>query len=273
MKCSNTLTIEDPEYFYMVSKASTELADQYHAQAEVRDQDNFNMYIYNDFTGYGLQEVIENQLTGINSCIIKRPEPRFVDLWIRLSAFAHWTADRNLVPWTMIDDSLRWNDTVAMIGYATIATLNALDRAGLLRKDSPIKDLGFVLSILGDFLTDCFNLAGGIPWISKPCEACWPYKIVQYAKENGITINGVRDIEGRFVKKHDDEILAGWWKRKPCIDRWGWNTKVSFPRKYFRRKNLQNSSGDTCSKIMAMMVHSLYGENGDLVVICLILRL
>lgn len=159
--------------------------------------------------------------------MIKRPEPKVIELWIRLSAFAHWAADCDLTHWMMIDDSPRWSDTVAMIGYATIATLNALDRTGLLRKDSPIKDLGFVLALLGDLLTKCFAVADGIPWISKPCEGCWPFKIVHYAKKNGIIIHGVRDIERRFVEKHDDEALVRLWNRKPCVDRWGWSTKVS----------------------------------------------
>ncbi|KAF1949115.1 hypothetical protein CC80DRAFT_510763 [Byssothecium circinans] len=211
----------------LVSKASIELADEYHAQAEVRDQNNLNMLFNSDFTGYGLQEVIENQLSTINSCMIKRPEPKVIELWIRLSAFAHWATDRDLTHWMMIDDSPRWSDTVAMIGYATIATLNTLDRARLLQKDSPIKDLGFVLALLGDFSTKCFDVAGGIPWISKRCEVCWPWKIVHYAKTNGIAIHGVSDIERNFVKKYDDEILVKWWNRKPCVDRWGWSTKAS----------------------------------------------
>jgi hypothetical protein len=211
----------------LVPKSSIEIADHYHAQAEVRDQNNFNMLVNNNFTGYGLQEVIENQLSAINSCMIKRPEPKVIELWTRLSAFAHWTAHRDFTYWRLIDDSSRWSDTVAMIGYATIATLNALDRAGLLRKDSPIKDLGFVLALLGDFLTKCLDVAGGIPWISKRCEVCWPYKIVHYAKKNGITIHGVSSIERRFVKQYDDETLVKWWNRKPCVDRWGWSTKAS----------------------------------------------
>jgi hypothetical protein len=53
------------------------------------------MLVNDKFTGYGLQEVIENQLSAINSCIIKRPGPKVVELWVRLSAFAHWAADRD----------------------------------------------------------------------------------------------------------------------------------------------------------------------------------
>lgn len=115
---------------------------------------------------------------------------------------------------------------MAMVGYATIATSNALECAGLLRKISPSKDLGFVLALLGDFSTKCFDVAGGIPWIPKRCEVCWPYEIVHYAKKYGIAIHGVRETERRFVKQSDDEILATWWNRKPCVDRWGRSTKV-----------------------------------------------
>ena len=40
---------------------------KYDLQTQKRDQDAFGMFIYNDFTGYGLQEVIQNQLSAFNN--------------------------------------------------------------------------------------------------------------------------------------------------------------------------------------------------------------
>lgn len=219
-----------PKWLYVISQATAELVTKYSLESTKRDQDNFDMYLYNDFTGYGLQEVIENQLTAINSLMAKRDISAgelAVGLWVRLSAFAHWTQSQQLAPWFMMDDGQRWQDTVAMIGIAILATLNALDRAKLLMEHSPVRDLGLVLALLGDFICDCLDQATTVPYLSSnPREICWPYKIVSYAKASGIKIEGVRGIEERFVQRFDDVDEANYWKRKECVDRWGWGTKV-----------------------------------------------
>ncbi|KAF2182399.1 hypothetical protein K469DRAFT_690860 [Zopfia rhizophila CBS 207.26] len=214
-----------PGYPFIISKAADKLLDKYNLETAKRDQDLFGMYIYNDFTGYGLQEVIENQLAAINSLMAKKPEPPAVTLWVQLSAFAHWLNTQELGPWMMMDDGERWNDTVAMIGIGILATLNALERANLLKRDSLIKDIGLVLSLLGSFVATCCDHVGEAPYISNSREVCWPYKIVAYAKAHDIEISGVHGIEKTFVEEYDDEDEANRWKRKECVDRWGWGTK------------------------------------------------
>ncbi|RMZ73352.1 SAP domain-containing isoform 2 [Pyrenophora seminiperda CCB06] len=220
---------EFPDWPYVISEAAAELATKYSFECTKRDQDVFDMYIKNDFTGEGIQEVIENQLTGINTAMAKRQLPAdevAFGLWIRLSAFAHWTQSQELGPWFMMADSQRLEDTVAMIGIAILATLNALDRAKLLMEHSPVKDLGLVLALLGDFICECLDQTMTIPYLSSnDREVCWPYKIVSYAKASGIEIKGVHDIEKKFVKRFDNEDEANHWKRKECVDRWGWGTK------------------------------------------------
>ncbi|KAG9185943.1 hypothetical protein G6011_02499 [Alternaria panax] len=209
---------EFPGWPYVISEATAELVTKYSLEAINRDQDSFDMYVSNDFTGYGMQEVIENQLTAINSLMAKRQLPAdelAVELWVRLSAFAHWTQSQQLGPWFMIDDGQRWQDTVAMIGIAILATLNALDRAKLLMEQSPVKDMGLVLALIGDFICDCLDQATMIPYLSSnPREVCWPYKIVSYAKASGIEIKGVHGIEEKFVQRFDDVDEASYWKRK-----------------------------------------------------------
>ena len=167
---------EFPDWPYVISEATAELVAKYSLECTNRDQDNFSMYASNDFTGYGIQEVIENQLTAINSLMAKRhvsADELAVGLWVRLSAFAHWTQSQQLAPWFMMDDGQRWQDTVAMIGIAILATLNALDRAKLLMEHSPVRDLGLVLALLGDFICDCLDQATTIPYLSSnPREIC-----------------------------------------------------------------------------------------------------
>lgn len=78
----------------------------------------------------------------------KEPVP-IVDLWVQFSAMAHWMIDTDLAPWMMMDDGQRWSDTVAMVGIAVLTVLNELDRANLLHKDTPLKDIGLVLPLVG----------------------------------------------------------------------------------------------------------------------------
>ena len=214
-----------PNHPWIMSRPVKKLVRKYFLQAMKRDPDQFGMYVYNDYAGYGLQEVIENQLVAINTLMNRKPLPPAVDLWVQLSALAHWFSVVDLAPWMMIDDGERWKDTAAMIGIAIITVLNALERAELLGQDSPLKDLPFVLALLGRLSLELVSMVG-VPYISHQKEASWPYKIVQYIKKHGIQLEGVNRIEEKFVQKYNDEKEANVWKKKEAKDRWGWSTKV-----------------------------------------------
>ena len=51
-----------PEYNWIATKTGFELLLKWMDELSKRDQDNFGMYIYNDFTGYGTMEVMENMV-------------------------------------------------------------------------------------------------------------------------------------------------------------------------------------------------------------------
>lgn len=122
--------------------------------------------------------------------------------------------------------------TGGILGFAILTTLDTLERKGLLTKDSPVKDLGLVLALLGNFLLDCKSLTRDVPTVSedrKAPEQYWPYVIVRYAKSNGIEIAGVYEIEEKFVEKFGDAEKAGLLKGTERVDRWGWKTKVCSP--------------------------------------------
>lgn len=74
------------------------LENKYGIQEQKRDQDKFRMYIYNDFTGYGLQEVIENQLAAWAK-EFRRKEPIPYEIWMMMQAFAFWVNATDLGAW------------------------------------------------------------------------------------------------------------------------------------------------------------------------------
>jgi hypothetical protein len=51
---------EFPGYPWVVSELAEWLHENYFIEVQMRDQDKFGMHIYNDYTSYGFQEVIEN---------------------------------------------------------------------------------------------------------------------------------------------------------------------------------------------------------------------
>lgn len=53
---------EHPDHKFITTRATNTLVDKYRVEVLKRDQDAFGCYFYNDFTGYGQQEVIENML-------------------------------------------------------------------------------------------------------------------------------------------------------------------------------------------------------------------
>lgn len=56
-----------PDHTWVLSTKARQMNRKYNTQAQKQDQDKFRMYVYNDFTDYGLQEVIENQV----SCTVR----------------------------------------------------------------------------------------------------------------------------------------------------------------------------------------------------------
>ena len=56
------LADDHPEHNWIVTKKGYKLMKEWLIQADKRCPDNFNMYIFNDFYGYGICEVIENMV-------------------------------------------------------------------------------------------------------------------------------------------------------------------------------------------------------------------
>ena len=67
------LADDHPEHNWIVTKKGYELMREWLNQADKRCPDNFDMYIFNDFYGYGICEVIENMvILPINIQCFKR---------------------------------------------------------------------------------------------------------------------------------------------------------------------------------------------------------
>lgn len=158
-KSTSPTTQEDPNKSipppppngFVISSPALTIFKNHKVAAIKRDQDLFCMHVFNDFTGYGLQEVIENQLNEFN-VLMNEKEPDAIKLWVQLSALAQWLMNQQLGPWMMQDDGARWSDTVFMIGVAALTTLNMVERSGLLDlKNARLRIWGSLLRYLANF--------------------------------------------------------------------------------------------------------------------------
>lgn len=55
-----------PEWKWCISKRGLTTHVHLHNEAMHRDQDFMGEYVYNDFSGYGFQEVVENHVRELN---------------------------------------------------------------------------------------------------------------------------------------------------------------------------------------------------------------
>lgn len=59
-KYNEKLASDFPDWPWAVSELGNWYEDKYYLEAQMRDQDKWGLHIYNDYSGYGMQEVIEN---------------------------------------------------------------------------------------------------------------------------------------------------------------------------------------------------------------------
>ncbi|KAF2501769.1 hypothetical protein BU16DRAFT_207772 [Lophium mytilinum] len=209
---------------WSVTKMANYLVNTYKDEAACRDPDNFDMYIDMYFAGYGLQEVIENQLVAFHEEYKKENcDPH--RLFVRMEAMAIWLFTSDLCYWTGLDDGARVSATMDIIGRALLTSLNALERADLLGPFSKVKNIPMVLSMFLDFADDeegttamQFDMNG------DESPQTWPYFVVAYINAHGIDIEG-KGLYGidSIADGYDDEEVADFEDLEPGPDQWGFN--------------------------------------------------
>ncbi|KAI1078066.1 hypothetical protein F5B20DRAFT_582593 [Whalleya microplaca] len=210
---------EHPEYKWISMWETWKLYADLKRRATYTNPDNFGMYIYNDFHGYGLQELVESTLIAFNKEFEKknREENTLKQMWAIIAGTTHWLLDEELGPWMMMDDGERLETTVELIGQALVTVLNELDQAQMLKADSDIKDLGLVIACYLQWIETLNDLG---------CESDFRKEAIGYAKKAGIDLKdagcyGMEQVLGEFG---NTKPLAGNAK----ADRWNW--KKSFKK-------------------------------------------
>lgn len=145
-------------------------------------------------------------------------------MWTIMAALGHWMLHGN-IPFNVcqrmihVDDGERICDLIGLFGCAFLTTLDSLDRAGKLKKDSDIRDLGLIISLYLEW-------SWGLPdYGIEGDSVAWRKSVVGYAKKDKVDLKatgccGITDFAKRYNAVQPPKVT-----RK--ADRWDWHATVS----------------------------------------------
>lgn len=143
-KLFNRPASELPDHKWIMLRKAVVLLANAMREAEYHDPDNFQMYVYNDFFGYGLMEMVENFLVDYHKEFSKKQQ-NLKATWAQITPLGQFMNTYDMTPFGMTDDGARVGETVRLIGTTILSMLNALDRAGEINEDSTFKDIAIVI--------------------------------------------------------------------------------------------------------------------------------
>ncbi|KAJ5170605.1 uncharacterized protein N7500_003388 [Penicillium coprophilum] len=196
----------------------------------VRDPDNFEMYVYNDFCGYAIMELVENLLLDFEEAA-----GDWKMQWAICEATALYFQMDSFMPMIGCDDG----DGVkaVCIAFATmfLSMLATLERNDLFKPDSEVKNLGAVIGLFIRFIVDVEQY--GIDWDSHDA------KTKAYAAKHDVTVHGLN--HERYENSSGEtvdlpEATAG------ANDPWGWR-KILAKLKKDKNGQLGGDSKDITS--------------------------
>ncbi|KAI4765088.1 hypothetical protein E4T52_00022 [Aureobasidium sp. EXF-3400] len=240
----------------MMRKAFARKMDAETIEIPQRDPDNFNMYVYNDFAGYGYQEVVENNILEFNK-VLNSKDGKTEELWTIVESMVWWMVEEPHAPWHMIDDGERSMMTHSLLGFMFLTALNRIDQDGDLKPDSKYKDLSRVMALWAKASEDLGTDMDEDPLADKKSDNAttigeyagfnmvWFRYLIALAKEAGVPIEGVTDIADQI---EDWNAQAEGKVKLPAkkADRFGWKTKY---QKYTKQYGRGGKIGGTAFQI------------------------
>ncbi|KAK6430393.1 hypothetical protein LTR95_013449 [Oleoguttula sp. CCFEE 5521] len=230
---------DHPEWQWVMMWRSWTICCDYMRQADYRNPDLFGMYIYNDWHGWGLNELIENLLVEF-SAEFRKQKPDVKHMRGTMAGLVHWMMLRQ-DDWIHDDDGDGTAERYVTVGYAFLALLNEVDRLGQLKADSEFRDLGLVMALYVLWAQREADVMSGMH-----DDPYWYHKIVGYARQAAIDLTAAPFREAKtLLDDMDDEVASDEdaeeerakekvppeGKAKP--DRWGFKARIkNFEEKY-----------------------------------------
>ncbi|KAL3490487.1 hypothetical protein BJX62DRAFT_140156 [Aspergillus germanicus] len=212
----NKPAAEHPEHPYTVSISGYRKFIDLVAHTNLRSPDAFDMYIFNDYEGYGILEVLQNLVLDFIEA-----KDNWKEQWAVCESIPLYWISNALMPFTMIDGS----DVDAITGLLArmfLTMLANLESADLLKPNSEVKNLQYVMAqylMLASEMRE-YNLLSEDD--SAKVEGHFDAYVLAYAKKYQIKLQGpsnldelLKSIEEEF-DEDDIELPA------PSADPWKW---------------------------------------------------
>jgi hypothetical protein len=243
---------DHPEWKWILARSSIGLVNQYMLETQKRDQDFFGCYFYNDFTGYGMQEVVENMITAARTEYRKR-DFNIDEFWKHIQAIAMWLHTADTGPWSsrssnpfyrtkanviVMDDGERYFATAELIGSLALAAMNSLERGDLLKPNSRIPNIALIFSL---YLSFAARVGGEGADVGK-----WASRIIAYLNHHNIEFPEDKTMEGISddVEMFTDPKVKYEKFRKAGEDRWGFKTAFNkFVNEYYTHGMIRGHQG------------------------------
>jgi len=206
--------------------------------------------IYNDFAGYGIQEVIENQFLLYDKA--KTLEER----WMAVTALTYFLACIDVGPWYMQDDGERTAATASMIGVIVLHALSMMAKAKQLKRNNEkFKDIPIVMALVLEFVKawEIFERSGldGADVDADSEEEDekrklypWPEHVFTYVHHYGIVndVEAVSFLHAQYTARFANAGASVWTENKlKQADGSHWKYRTRFAA--FKRRYGKNARG------------------------------
>ncbi|KAF7946086.1 uncharacterized protein EAE97_005124 [Botrytis byssoidea] len=198
---------------FPLSQDGVEFAQKLDKERDKRNQDHYDVHLYNDFNGYGSSEAVQNFLKDFNRDIYKKTISPY-NKWAYIEALAVFFKAGGPAEWMSTqyhsffvnktdnilvqDNSDGLREEVGMIGIMVLTSFEMLSEHKLFSADSEIKNIPIICPIILEFLdsytTDLFD------------GSSWQCEVVRLCDQAGIDLS-------KSIRKQvdiDEEKLTAW---------------------------------------------------------------
>ncbi|GFG24330.1 hypothetical protein IFM61606_04236 [Aspergillus udagawae] len=221
----NKPAADHPNHPLILSNAGKSKWSTQHTFLDLRCPDAFNMYTFNDHEGYGALEVVQNLFIDYVEASLYWQEQ-----WAVCEATAMLYMSDALTPLHFVDDADAVYATLVLAGRMFLAMLAKLEHLNLLKPDSEVKNLGFIMAsyiklAATEDILDLHDVADEIKKNNGTDETFtfvrsdFPSHILAYAKKYNIKLVGPTDID-KIIEDLDDEVELPERDEDPSGDPW-----------------------------------------------------
>ncbi|QYS99392.1 hypothetical protein H0G86_006529 [Trichoderma simmonsii] len=177
------LASRHPEHLWVITLGGCERYRWWTQEICKRNQDDYSMYIYNDFSWYGVIEVLENMFVQFEK-VLKSKNHEPLDVWREIEGLA-WLLNSGNAEFEMCDDGERCQLILELFGSMIIAAIDELQKKGLFTKDSEFSNIPIILSLLIKY---AWTMGRGDYGFDDNID--WVFYVVQQAEAADITLGG-----------------------------------------------------------------------------------